>query len=651
MEPPYEVQPDDTPSGWLTRRDVRHRQHRPLPARSVLTAADGRGTVSAGTTAPGTGTGTSPGPAPHAASSRSVRATLVRRRSGTGLIRGTGLMRAAGLAAGLGAGLAAALPLVALACSLAASGWAPTGDEAVIAWRSWDVLAGPSPLLGQFTQASAASSVPVFDPGPMLYWVLAGPSHILPAAGAMVGSLTWSALCVVVACVAAGRAGGVRPALGVAAGFLLLEWSLSAVAGEAPAWNPYAGLLPFAALLVLTVVIATGRLGWLPAAVVLASFLAQAHLMYAAAAVGCLVLGAVAGLVGPRWSPRDADRRWGMPSVALTVLVVAACWWPAAYQQATGRPGNVTELLRAVLGASRPTVGWRVALGSLGETLGPLPAWARPPAGFTVPHARPATAGWVAAVVVLVTVAAVGVLAARHRRRGLAAAAGIAVISALGACWALAGLSVQTANSYAYIRYVQWPVALLLEAVLAWALASAVHNRRAAAPRRAAQAATSGLAVPTAVTALTALTAAAAVLLAVGAAVNGPHRAALAARQPRGAAITFARSVGDLIGRPPRRDTRVSVDVAEPGGLTTVALMTATGYRLRTMGWTPALPPPWSQVFDRRYAARPSDPVLGVGPLPAGARLLGRVDVPLQGTGVGVTPLRTAPVWILPGRS
>jgi len=591
--------------------------------------------VSTGTAA-GTGTDT----APHAPSGRAAGSTRVRRRRAS-----TGRNIVAG---GLSAGLAAALPLVVLIGSLAGAGWAPTGDEAVIAWRSWDVLVGPSPLLGQFTQASAASSVPVFDPGPLLYWVLSVPMHLFPAAGAMVGSLAWSAVCLGVACVAAGRAGGARAAWGVAAGFLLLEWSLSAVAGEAPAWNPYAGLLPFAALLVIAVVVATGRLGWLPAAVLLASFLAQTHLMYAPAAAGCLVLGAAAGFIAAHRSTQDAAARsWGLPSVLSTVLVTAACWWPAVYQQATGRPGNITELLHAVLGGSGPTVGWRLALGSLGETLGPLPAWARPPVGFVPPRAAPATAAWVAAVVVLLAVAGVGVLAARHRRPGLAAAAGIAVASALGACWALAGLSVQTANSYAYIRYVQWPVALLLEAVLVWAVVVVVHRRKTAdatarIPLRRP--------IGTGLTALTALTATAAVLLAVGAAVTGPHRAALAAAQPRGAAIDLARTVSALAGPPPRKNARLTVGVAEPGGLTTVALVTATGYRLRTMGWTPTLLPPWSQVFDRRYAARPSDPVLGVGPVPPGARLLGSVDVPVHGTGTAVTVTRPAPVWLLAGR-
>jgi len=588
--------------------------------------------VSTGTAA-GTGTGT--GTASRAALERPAGSTRVGRRASTGRRI---------VAGGLSAGLAAALPLVVLIGSLARAGWAPTGDEAVIAWRSWDVLAGPSPLLGQFTQASAASSVPVFDPGPLLYWVLSVPTHLLPAAGAMVGSLAWSAGCVVVACVAAGRAGRARAAWGVAAGFLLLEWSLSAVAGEAPAWNPYAGLLPFAALLVLTVVVATGRLGWLPAAVLLASFLAQAHLMYAPAAAGCLVLGAAAGFAARRRSARQtASRSWGLPTVLLTVLVTAACWWPAVYQQATGRPGNITELLHAVLGTSGPTVGWRLALGSLGETLGPRPGWAGPPVGFVVPRTAPATAAWVAAVIVLLAVASVGVLAARHRRSGLAAAAGTAVVSALGACWALAGLSVETAGSYAYIRYVQWPVALLLEAVLVWALVVVVHHRRTTST-------TSRMWMPRSIgIALTALMTAAAVLLAVGAAVTGPHRAAMAAAQPRGAALDLARTVSELAGPPPRRNARLTIGVAEPGGLTTVALMTATGYRLRTMGWTPTLPPPWSQVFDRRYAARPSDPVLGVGPVPPGARLLGSVDVPLQGTGIAPTPVRRAPVWLLAG--
>lgn len=557
------------------------------------------------------------------------------------------------LPAGLAAGAAAALPVLGLLFALASAGWAPTADEAVIAWRSWDVLAGPSPLLGQFTQASAVSAVPVFDPGPLLYWVLAVPVHLLPSAGAAVGALGWSAFCVILACVAAGRAGGTRVAWCVAAGILLLEWSLSAVAGESPAWNPYAGLLPFASLLVISSVVAMGRVGWLPVALGVGSFVVQTHLMFAPAAVGTLVLAATVGIVRDQHTPgrqkpvrKSATARWAVP----TALVAAACWWPTAYQEATGHPGNVTELLHAILGAAGPTMGWRRALGGLGDTLGPVPGWLRPPVGLTVPTTGPSIGSTVMAVLVLLGTATVGVLAVRGRRSGLGTSAGVAVVAALGSCWALAGISSQTAGAYAYIRYVTWPVALLMESVLAWGLVLLVHvwlSRRTAGRRphlaRQREDRLWG-------TAAGAVTATIAVVLSAGAVVQGPHQAALENNQPRGAAIRLAETVSRRLGPPQRKGERVSVGVTEPGGLTAIGLMNATGYRLRTMGWTPALPSPWSQVLDPRYVARRGDPVLGVGPMPPHARLLGTVDVPLRGSGTAITDTRPTPMWLLPAR-
>lgn len=598
----------------------------------------GRGTVSA---APDVGATTEP------AASKAAPAPAARTRQGA-----SGAPSTSRLPSGLAAGAAAALPVVALLIALGSAGWAPTGDEAWIAWRSWDVLGGPFPLLGPFTQATAAASSPVFEPGPLLFWLLAVPAHLLPSAGAAVGALGWSTLCIVLACLAAGHAGGARAAWSAAAAMLLLEWSLFALVGEAPVWNAYAGLLPFATLLVVAAVVVTGRVGWLPVVLALGSFLAQTHLMFAPAAAWVLLLSVGSAAVEHRRSARNlpfgeprASRRW----VVLSVLVAAFCWWPAVYQQLARRPGNLTALLHAVLGGG-PSIGWRRALGSLGETLGPVPGWLRPPGGLASPT-EPSGRAVAAALVALSAVALVGGLAVRSHRRGLAAIAGVAVVSALGACWAIAGIFTQTAGAYAYIHYVTWPVALLMEVALGWGvvlLAQSYRKRRSVedtstepAVRRAYGSRRAGA---------VAVTVVAAVLLTAGAVVRGPHRAGLAVDQPRGAAIRLADATARLIGPPTRTGERVTVSVAEPGGLTTVALLMATGYRLRTMGWTPALRSPWNQVLDPRFASRPGDPVLGVGPPPSGARLLGTVDVPQEGVGTAVTATRSAPVWLLSAR-
>lgn len=543
--------------------------------------------------------------------------------------------RGGGVVAALAVAVAA--PLIGLLVGLVRGGWAPTGDEAVIAWRSWDVFAGPSPLLGQFTQASASSPTPVYDPGPLLYWVLAVPEHLFPRVGAAVGSLGWSAVCLVVAVVAAGRAGGARAAGAAAGGLLLVAWSVAGAAGESPVWNPYAALLPFAALLVLTVVVLGGRPGWVPAVALLASFVAQAHLMYAGAAAGLLLLAVVVGTVDLRRRPG----RQQLEVLVAAVAVLGACWWPAVVQQLTAGQGNLSALLDAVL-AGGPTVGWRQAAGALGDALGPWPAWLRPDPGLRLPSAPPSTAAVVTGALALLAVTGVLLASAMHRRRGVAALAATALVAGLGTCWAVAGIGVSTGGSYAYIRYGLWPVSLLVEATLAAGLVSLVPShggrvaRRAVGGRRPMAAGLAVLLVG-------------AFVLTVGAGMSAAHRAGLGADRPRGAGVAMADRLAALVGPPLSPGRRLVVGVAEPGGLGTVALMTATGYRLRTEGWVPALLPPWSQVLDPRYARRDGDDVLGVGPVPPGARVLGAVDVPVLATGTSPTPLLHSPVWLLTG--
>ena len=539
--------------------------------------------------------------------------------------------------AGLVAGLTAALPFLVTLIALSVGRWSPTGDEAVIAWRSWDVLAGPSPLVGQFTQATSASTVPVFDPGPLLYWVVAPATHLWPGAGAAVAGLGLGAICVLVACLAAGSAGGRAAAWSVAAGMLVLTAALASVVVEAPSWNPYAGLAPFAGLLVVGTVIAVGRIGWLPAGIALGSFVAQTHLMFAPAAALVVLVGGAMGMLRRRGvvsEKKQPARRW----LAGTLVVTTACWWPVVVQQLTGHPGNAGALLHATLNGPGPTVGWTRALGAMGEILGPVPAWLHPPASFASSAVEPTGGDAARTVIVLVALVVVCVVALRRGQPGLGAAAAVAVASMAGALWAVAGIGVEAVASYAYIRFVGWPVALVAELVVIWGIGTLAWPglRRITASRRVVRP-LSGLAVLLSV------------LLSAAAALGSGSQAALGREQPRGAAIAMARSTARLIGRPARQGQRLAVAVTEPPGLTAVSLMTATGYQLRTAGWTPSLPPPWSQVLDPRYRQRPSDPLLGVGPVPPGARVLGQVDVPLLGVGTGRTPTRSTPVWLLGG--
>ncbi len=76
------------------------------------------------------------------------------------------------------------VPVLGAGIRLAAEGWFPTFDDAVIANRSFDVLTRHTPLVGQFSLAGSQGP-PTHSPGPMLFWYSAlsarGPVWAIPA--------------------------------------------------------------------------------------------------------------------------------------------------------------------------------------------------------------------------------------------------------------------------------------------------------------------------------------------------------------------------------------------------------------------------------------------------------------------------------------
>lgn len=99
------------------------------------------------------------------------------------------------------------LPLLAVLLSLWARGWSPTGDDAVIALRSFDVFTGHGPLLGHVNQASA--DIAVYDPGPLQNWLLAVPVRLFPSGiGAVLGATIVEVAALVAALVAVVRTAG-----------------------------------------------------------------------------------------------------------------------------------------------------------------------------------------------------------------------------------------------------------------------------------------------------------------------------------------------------------------------------------------------------------------------------------------------------------
>jgi hypothetical protein len=225
-------------------------------------------------------------------------------------------------------GAMAVVPFVVALVSSVGRAWVPAGDWAMIELATGDVGTTLTPLLGPYSRFGWN------HPGPLLFWLLAGPYRVT-------GMAPWSLLATAAAINAV--AAGAMVAFAWRNGRLVLAALVSLVtvavtassAGTMAAdpWNPWITVMPFALLVVLAWAAWEGDRAALWWAVVVASFLAQSHVGYLPVAVVLLALGAVGA-----W-------RGGVPVRALRypALLGVVLWLPPLLDLVIGR-GNLFEL-------------------------------------------------------------------------------------------------------------------------------------------------------------------------------------------------------------------------------------------------------------------------------------------------------------------
>jgi hypothetical protein len=258
-------------------------------------------------------------------------------------------------------------------------GWLPIGDDAEVAARSLEVLSRRPPLVGMVTDTFPASPHTPFNLGPLLFWLLALPTHLDLSDGTLWGAALLCGAALSVAFEASFRTGTWVGCVAVIAIVGDLAWREPTVFFN-PAWNAYFGVVFLTVAVVLAVVVAAGNPRWWPVLVGSASVAAQCHLSLVVPAllvlVGAPVLylvlrpgaagaaGAAGPDAGPAVTPSWRWMLWG-------ALVGAVCWLPTAVQQMTGHPGNLSVLS----GDSRslPTLGPGFGLRSLATAVAPDP--------------------------------------------------------------------------------------------------------------------------------------------------------------------------------------------------------------------------------------------------------------------------------------
>ncbi len=359
----------------------------------------------------------------------------------------------------------AAVPFVAGAVADMAHLWRPFGDDAVIAWRSFDVFSRHAPLVGQFTQALPHGASP-YDLGPIEDWLLAIPVRLDSVHGVLWGATLLCVVAVALALEAAWSVAGPLGAAVVAGAACLLALSYPAVALD-PAWNPYLGAVMLLPTLATAWCVAAGDLRWMPALVGAASVAAQCHLIYAMPAL-LVGFGALLSAVLRAREGGIHRRRWWILGAG---GAAAALWTAPLLQQLTNRPGNMAVLLFRSVG---PQAGFKPALQGLAAFVRPSPLWwhvVQPPgsggatlAGFYQVVLRPSFA---AGVVALVIVAGVFLEALLLGQRLVSSAALVSLLAALGTTWSIAQLPADQLPRLAYLDVIWWPVGMAVWTTLA----------------------------------------------------------------------------------------------------------------------------------------------------------------------------------------
>jgi hypothetical protein len=348
-----------------------------------------------------------------------------------------------------------------------ARGWRALQDDATISLRSYEVLSLHPPLLGQFSTASYWSGHTIFDPGPLLYWLLTIPVHLDPARGGLWGAALGCGLVLSVAFEAVWTSGHRLAGAVVAVAVVDLAWTLPEAFAHL-IWNPYFGLMFLAASLAISFAVATGSFGWWPVLVFTASVTAQAELIFAILAVALVVISPMLGLVGGR-SP--ARLRW----LGVGAGVGAVCWVTPLIQQVAGSPGNLALILDAH--GKQAGAGLSFGLRSLALAGSPAPIWLIHGNGLGNLDLFDRHSPGVGVVVFVVT-AGIAVLAGLTGRRALAALAALGTVASVVVVYTFAEVPAAHQVNLVFLMYFLWVVGILLWTTAAWALVEVVNAAR-----------------------------------------------------------------------------------------------------------------------------------------------------------------------------
>jgi len=338
-------------------------------------------------------------------------------------------------------------------------GWRPFGDNAAIASRAHQVFSLHPPLVGMASAASFHTGHVVYDPGPLLFYLLAIPEKLDASQGLLWGAALFGGIALSVAVEAAWSAGRAVGAALVAFAVLDMAWLTPQVFENLP-WNAYFPVPFFIASVAAASAVAAGRAGWWPVLVAAASVAAQSHLFFVVPGLVLVLVALAFALIG---SSTRASFGWLWSGLVLGAL----CWLAPIVQQFTDTHGNLTGLLHADQG--QRTFGLGPALREVGVAAAPHPVWlTHLPPGFVALIKLETTHGpWYGGLVLgLLVIVAVGAPLTGRRALGALAVVGLAATAAVMVSFAI--FPAKNVISVGYLADSLWPLGVLLWAVGLW---------------------------------------------------------------------------------------------------------------------------------------------------------------------------------------
>jgi hypothetical protein len=365
---------------------------------------------------------------------------------------------------------AVAIPVILVGVASLGDAWRPSGDWAVLAMRVGDVGAD-SPLVGPYSRYGWN------HPGPMLYWALAGPYHLLgqQPVDLLFGTALLNGIAMAGTAALAWRRGRLPLLLLTALALALLAHGLGPEVLRDP-WNPYITLAPMALFAFLMWSVADGERWPIPVSVLVGSFLVQSHIGYAvmvgALAATTVVLVTLEARRGSREKETEARRPRRLTALVVsTALVAGLCWAPVIVDQVDGS-GNIGGLVEYFASSGEPSVGFVDATGYAARHLSLSDApWlgakepSDPEGGGQIPASPVGLLAPVGAFVLAILAA---------RRVGATSAVRFQVLVAAATVAGVLATSRITGEPYDYLLRWWWVMAALFWLSIAWSGCSAL---------------------------------------------------------------------------------------------------------------------------------------------------------------------------------